>query len=248
MSGIRGEVRAITASLMFVSPQVWKKVVCGLLFTMQMHQLMLLESRGCMIGAIVMAVALLWYMPQTKLNWLAVCTAVILGSILAGPSVVGEFSSSFRQKEDLDVSAVGRFDLWKAGWRITCEYPLLGVGPWAGQRLVPQYIGLAAERKGLHNLFFEISTGCGIPALILYLTYFAIAWVIAVRALWSRRQDPLPEWAEVSYLATASGLVGYFVSSMFSSGALLESSYMLAAFSLATNLVLQHERRFEQAA
>jgi O-antigen ligase len=154
-----------------------------------------------------------------------------------------EFSSSFKKEGERDSSAESRFDIWRAGMQITGDYPLLGVGPWAGQRLVPQYLGLPLQRKGLHNLFFEISTGCGVPALIFYLTYFAVGWTIAVRALWRRKREPLPEWAEIAYLATASGLFGYFVSSMFSSGALLESSYMLCAFALATSLILRRRNR-----
>lgn len=236
---------AISAALMFGSRPLWQKLLAGAVFVLQMHQIMLFESRGCMLGSLAMIPVLLWYMPKTPWNYLAVLTAVLLGSILAGPAVVEEFGSSFKKEGERDSSAESRFDLWRAGMQITSDHPLLGVGPWAGQRLVPQYLGLPLERKGLHNLFFEISTGCGVPALMFYLTYFAIGWAIAVRALWRRKREPLPEWAEIAYLATASGLFGYFVSSMFSSGALLESSYMLCAFSLATSLILRRHTHNE---
>jgi hypothetical protein len=53
----------------------------------------------------------------------------------------------------------------------------------------------------------------------------------------------LPEWAEIAYLAAAGGLIGYMASSMFSSGALLETSYMIAAFALATSLILARDNR-----
>jgi O-antigen ligase len=207
-----------------------------------MHQIMLLESRGCMLGGLAMVPLWLWFMPKTTLNWSAVATALVLGSVLAGPSVVEEFSSSFKPREEMDYSAASRFDLWKAGVAITLDYPLLGVGPWAGQKLVPQYIGLDANRKGLHNVIFEVSTGCGVPALGFYLTFFAIVWWVAVHALRRRQRNPLPEWAEITYLATASGLVGYFVSSMFTSGAALETSYLLVSVALATSLVLRQQR------
>ena len=58
-------------------------------------------------------------------------------------------------------------------------------------------------------------------------------------ALRRRRRQPLPPSAEAVYLGTVTGLFGYFVSSMFSSGALLETSYLVAAASLATGLVLK---------
>lgn len=232
-------VIAISASLMFGSRPLWQKLLAGVVLTLQMHQIMLLESRGCMLGGLAMVPLWLWFMPKTTLNWSAVATALVLGSVLAGPSVVKEFSSSFKPREEMDYSAASRFDLWKAGVAITLDYPLLGVGPWAGQKLVPQYIGLDANRKGLHNVIFEVSTGCGVPALGFYLTFFAMGWWVAVRGLRRRKREPLPEWAEITYLATTSGLVGYLVSSMFTSGAALETSYLLVSVALATSLVLQ---------
>jgi hypothetical protein len=238
-------ILAITMSLMFGSRPLWQKLLAGAVLVLQMHQIMLMESRGCMLGGLAMIPLVLWYMPQTKLNWSAVVMAVVLGGALAGPSVIEEFSSSFKPEGERDGSAESRFDVWRAGMLITADYPLLGVGPWAGQRLVPQYAELPGERKGLHNLIFEISTGCGVPALLFYLGFFAIGWWVALRALRRRKREPLPEWAVVAYLATVSGLVGYFVSSMFSSGAVLESSYMLTAFALATSLVLKRLRSEE---
>jgi len=234
-------VIAISASLMFGSRPLWQKLLAGAVLTLQMHQIMLLESRGCMLGGLAMIPLWLWYMPKTTWNWSAVATALILGSVLAGPSVVKEFSSSFKPEGERDSSAESRFDLWKAGWAITKDYPLLGVGPWAGQKLVPRYLGLATDAKGLHNVIFEVSTGCGVPALLFYLTFFAVGWWIAVRGLRRRKQQPLPEWAETAYLAAGSGLVGYFVSSMFSSGAALETSYLLVSIGLAASLVLEQQ-------
>jgi len=234
---------AISLAIMFGSRDLWKKLLAGAIFTLQMHQIMLMESRGCMLGSLVMAPVFLWFMPRTPWNWAAVWVAVLLGGLLAGPMVVDEFSSSFKSEGELDSSAESRFDIWRAGAAITADYPLLGVGPYAGQRLVPQYAGYSGRQKGLHNLLFEISTGCGVPATICYFSFFAIAWLVAVHGLWGRRRQPLPEWAEISYLAAAGGLIGYMASSMFSSGALLETSYMIAAFALATSLILARDSR-----
>jgi hypothetical protein len=241
-------IMALSCAVMFGIRSLPLKLIAGVIFTLQLHQIMLLESRGCMLGGLAMMPIFLWFMPKTKLNWSAVLVAVALGGTLAGPSVVKEFSSSFASDENRDASAESRFDLWRAGAQITADYPLLGVGPWAGQGLVPSYLGMDTGRKGLHNLIFEISTGCGVPALLLYLSYFAIAWFVAIRALRRRKVAPLPEWAEIIYLGTAAGLVGYFVSSMFSAVAMLESSYMLAAFSLATSLMVARLRRSEARA
>jgi O-antigen ligase len=239
-------IMAISAALMFSTRPLWQKVAAGAIFVLQMHQIMMMESRGCMIGSLVMVPLLLLLMPQTRWNWAAVTAAIVCGAILAGPSVVAEFSSSFRKEGERDSSAESRFLLWKTGARITADYPLLGVGPHAGQKLVAQYLGMPGGRKGLHNLFFEISTGCGVPATVLYCIFFGVAWGTATWALLRRRWQPLPDWAETTYVAVSTGLIGYMVASMFSSGAVLESSYLLGAFGLATSLILARDRRRER--
>lgn len=238
-------VMGISAAIMFGSKTLWMKILAGVIFTLQLHQIMLMQSRGCMLGSLVMAPVLLWFMPKTPMNWTAVATALLLGGTLAGPMVTEEFLSSFKSEGERDSSAQSRFDLWKAGAAITADYPFLGVGPYAGQRLVPQYAGYPVFVKGLHNLLFEVSTGCGIPATICYFSFFGISWLVAARALTRRRRSPLPEWAEICYLAVVTGLVGYMASSMFSSGALLETSYMLAAFGLATSMILSASRGWQ---
>jgi O-antigen ligase len=232
----------LSAGLMLCSRPLWQKLLAGAIFTLQMHQIMLMESRGCMLGCLAMAPLLLWLMPKTVVNWSAVVTAFVLGGALAGPPVVKEFTSSFKQEGERDSSAESRFQLWKAGAAITGDYPLLGVGPYAGQRLVPQYGGFPSDRKALHNLVFEISTGCGIPAVMLYLSFFATAWWASWQGLHSGASRRPPEWACAIYIAAAGGLPGYFVASMFSSGALLESSYMVAAMALATTCVLARDQ------
>ncbi len=111
-----------------------------------------------------------------------------------------------------------------AGYRITLDNALIGVGPYAGQAMVPRYAPEFADlpAKGLHNLFFEISTGCGVPATILYFSYFLIPWFVLSRYYLLNRYDVSPEIGTLC-LTLAIAVPGYFVSSMFSSGALLES-------------------------
>ncbi|QDT60901.1 O-Antigen ligase [Stieleria bergensis] len=210
---------------------------CGFIAILQIHQIMLLQSRGAMLASMMMALIIVWAMPKNRFTIRSTIFCIIATIFLAGPSVVKEFSSSFESDGNRDASADSRFYLWKAGAAITQDYPLLGVGPYAGQRLVPSYYEgeLDTTRKGLHNLAFEISTGFGIPATVLYFAFFMIPWF----SVWSLRSklgnmNNAQDWSGAACVAVLAGIPGYLVGSMFSSGALSESSYCLAAIGLAT--------------
>ena len=227
-------ITAISASLALYSKPVWQKGLAAFILLLQLHQIMLLESRGSMLGAVCMFPILVWYMPKNLTNLWSVGCCTLLAGALAGPPVVEEFMSSFASQEVRDESAESRFKLWKAGLDIALDNPILGVGPWAGQYLVPKYAGYGGDKKGLHNLFFEILSGCGFPATICYFAFFTIA-------AWGtfdlyRRQKSLEseDWISCSALATFTGIIGFMISSMFSAGALLESSYAIAVLGLAT--------------
>lgn len=236
-------IMAVSASLAAYSKPLWQKLFAAGILSLQAHQIMLMESRGCMLGAIPMLALVVWFMPKTKVNVWGVACSALLGAALAGPPVVKEFASSFEKGENRDSSAESRFDLWKAGYQITMDHPVIGVGPWAGQFLVPRYLGLPGRQKGLHNLYFEIGAGCGIPAAICYFSYFLIAGWASFRLLWRQKREPIPDWLGCLCLAVFPGLIGYMVSSMFSAGAMLESSYALAAGGLAGTCVWAAEKR-----
>lgn len=202
---------------------------------LQIHQVMLLQSRGAMLASILMVSIVVWYAPRTRQNVVTILTGLVMVTLLAGPSVVNEFKSSFESEDKRDSSADSRFYLWQAGWRITMNYPVMGVGPNAARVLVPkpQYYegGLATGNKALHNLFFDVSTGTGVPGFILYFSVYGIA----IYTSYKKYQ----KGANVEYdpirLSILAGLTGYLSGSMFSSGLLFEAPYVLIVAALAAN-------------
>ena len=242
-------VPLLGVSLAFVMCETapWKKL--GMLFVsvLQIHEIMLLQSRGSMLAFFPMVAILLWKMPRTKLN----LQIAIMGSactfLLAGPSVVEEFSSIFVKAEDRDNSAESRFYLWQAGFRITMDYPLTGVGLDAGRVLVPQerYYdgGLTTTNKALHNLFFDVSTGTGIPGLLAYLVFI----LIPIWCVW-KNYEPTQHGFASCELAVLCGSVGYLVASNFSSGLTIESAYVLTTAGYALIIVRSRTLRHAPSA
>ncbi len=213
----------------------------------QIHQLMLMGSRGCMVGLLPMLAFIIFKIPRTRQNIREVACVGLAAFALAGPSVVKEFSSSFASAEGRDNSAQSRFYLWDAGLRITMDYPILGAGPNAARVLVPDYYegGLTAKKKALHNLFFDVSAGTGLIGFFLFFTFIGIPVLACMRV--NQRHKTIPP--EIR-LAIAGGLIGYLTASFFSSGLLIESSYILiiAGYAAINISELEHSRRVNASA
>jgi O-antigen ligase len=229
-------IAAIAFALLMTMKDWRLRALAGLIFVLQMHQIMILQSRGTMLGGILLVALGVLFMPKNRTSITMISTGLLLGIILAGPSVIEEFNSSFKAEGELDSSAESRYYIWKAGAAIMADYPLLGVGPWAGEVMVPRYYegdigGMTA--KALHNLFFEIGTGVGIPGLIAYLLFFGIPWVAHFQ-LWLKERETMEPWMRVSNLSVLCGVPGYWAASMFSSGALIESPYLLVVLGCAS--------------
>lgn len=230
-------IPVLALSIAFIlSP--WKWWIRGIAIAiclMQLHQLMLMESRGSMLGAVLTAAIAIYYCPKSTVTNTVLLASTALVCLLAGPPVVREFASIFGGEGDLDVSAESRFYLWKAGAAIMWDYTLLGVGPGCSSSFVPLYYDYtllkADNEKALHNLFFEIMCDNGIFAGLIYLGFFLLPWTM----VWLNRRRFLQENARQCTLALGviAGIPGYFLASMFSSGTLIESSYLLPIIACA---------------
>ena len=230
---------ALTLATLFTDRRRWVRGVMALVAVLQLHQIMILESRGTMLGVLLLLVIAVWRMPRRRINYGMVCGGMLAGAVLAGPPVVQEFSTIFRGDGERDSSADSRFHLWKAGLAITADHPVLGVGPWSGQMLVPEYyegeLPPGTRRKALHNLLFELSTGSGVPATICFLGFFWFPWRAAGRQL-NERSPEDPDDSMVP-LAVYAGVPAFWLASMFSSGLLIESPYVLVALGIAWHRV-----------
>jgi O-antigen ligase len=221
----------------------WRRACYFLASILCIHLLMLLMSRGAMLGALPLLPLLVLKAPRTRRNLRDFTIALLAVFVLAGPSVVKEFSTIFASEQNRDSSAESRFHLWEAGAKITSDYPLLGVGPNSGRYLVPTKAywngsPLDSNSKALHNVFFDLSTGIGIPGLLIYLSLFAIPIISA----W-KMYDPNDYVLGPLNLSVFAGLITFFCASFFSSGLLIESPYIL----LVAGYALINIRADEQA-
>jgi O-antigen ligase len=240
-------VICISIAYFFSANLPWRQFLVAFFLAMQIHQIMILESRGTMLGVLLCGAFAVYFMPKNPRTIAATIAIGIVGAVLAGPPVIKEFSSIFESKEKQDTSASSRYTLWRAGTEIMLENPITGVGPWAGEAYVPKHIPGYKERrnyKALHNLFFEIGTGMGVPGVGAYLLFFAIPWFMHLK-LWRLHRQEMSELMTVCNLAALAGIPGYWLASMFSSGALIETSYLMVVSACASLAIFQTQLQKE---
>jgi O-antigen ligase len=220
---------AMAIALALYSKNTAARLIALGVFVLQMHQLMIMQSRGTFMGGLLLALIALWFMPKSKGNIAVAILAIGAGVILAGPSVIEEFNSSFKEQTELDASADSRFKLWSAGTAIIADHPIFGVGPWMGQFYVPRYYegDLNSGVKALHNLFFEVGTGMGLLGLVPFLAFYWFPWLAHLRMRRTYQNSDRHVAIKASSFACLCGIPAYWLASMFSSAALIESSYLL---------------------
>jgi probable O-glycosylation ligase (exosortase A-associated) len=234
---------AFAAALAIYCKPIWQRALAGAVLALEVHQMLLLDSRGGMASMVGMFLLGLILMPKRFDTLAGAAVVIALGLALAGPQVVKRFQSIFVEEKKLDESAQSRFQLWQAGWRIMNAYPVIGCGLFAGERLVPKFSPFKDEKeKAIHNLALDIGAGTGFTGIAFYLAFFGFGWWCAVKLLFLQRR--LPTWAGTVALGTTVGLPAYWFGSMFSSSALIEAPYLMVTLAVCAFAVAKR-RQYE---
>ena len=135
-------------------------------------------------------------------------TLAIMGMLQKGP-----FSSFFYKP-----SVTYRGDYWRAGFEMMKDYPFFGIGldsygDWYRQYRTFEAIerrGPSAVTDSAHNVFFDISTTAGIPALIAYIVIVSLALRTVYKRIKSLKSfDPI-------FVAILVMWLGYLAQSVIS--------------------------------
>jgi hypothetical protein len=232
---------AFAAALCIYCKPIWQRLLAGGILALEVHQMLLLDSRGGMASMLVMFALGLLLMPKRIDTMGGAAIVLALGLSLAGPQVVKRFESIFAGEKKLDESAQSRFHLWNAGFRIMNEYPFLGAGLFAGEKLVPKFSPFKDEKeKALHNLALDIGSGTGYFGLAFFIAFFVFGWLCAMKLLFLAKT--LPTWAGTAGLGASCGLPSYWFGSMFSSSALIEAPYLAVAIVVCAYSIARSQR------
>ena len=224
---------AFSLCLFFFTKSIYLRVFALLSTFILVHQSFILESRGAMLGIAVMALIVFGSIRKTpKVFFLTFCLSVAV-IFVAGPPVLNEFSSIFAEKEVRDVSAESRFMLWSAALRIAIDHPLLGVGPYGGQFVIPQYEPMYKDlfAKHPHNIFLEVASGCGLIALTAFCTICMMPVFAAMRLRKKFRRVREPD-LEFLTLVPLVGVPGIALTGFFCGSGMMESIYYFVGISM----------------
>jgi hypothetical protein len=121
--------------------------------------------------------------------WLIGAVSVILDILQKTPwkSILYKESVSYRG------------DFWRAGWQMTLDNPIFGVGLDGYRDNFRFYRDQVATDRNpnamvdsAHNVFIDISSGGGFPLLIIYITILLLAFISAVKVIRSSNAfDPI---------------------------------------------------------
>jgi O-antigen ligase len=144
--------------------------------------------------------------------------------------------------EEAEESGDARSYLLKQSLIYTLQHPIFGIG--FGQ--FPNYEGRLSLQAGkignwheTHNSFTEVSSECGIPALIFFVLGIGSAFLSVNRTYRKARREGYPEIATAGFCYLLS-MVGYVVSIAFLSNAF--RSYLPVMIGLAIALSTAAER------
>jgi O-antigen ligase len=202
--------------------------------------LMLTASRGALLGlgaSLLLAPILVG--PGRRL--MAVLLAVVVVGCTVGyatylaPDIVARITEE-------DSTGSGRTDIWKVGWRIVEDKPIVGVGAdnFANSTVhyllepgaIPNSDYIVDTPKVAHNIYLQVLAELGAVGLILFLFVLAVPLVVAMRAartfahLGDRSMDLLTR-------ALVIALAGWLASAFFSSAIYSKQFWMLLAVCVA---------------
>jgi O-antigen ligase len=213
-------------------------------------------SRGALIGfAAVVSVLFLRSSFANKMKLATVGILVILLGLIFVPRPVlqryfvffDRDSDSTSAMDDIAVSSSeARLHILLQSIRITLQHPVFGVG--AGQFQVAatedsREHNERAQWKLTHNMYTELSSECGIPALLFYVTamVYSFKWTKALYAEGALEGHPEREKvANMAFCLTLS-LIAFGVTSLFSSVAYQSLFPTLAGLAVALSRSVKQE-------
>jgi len=220
-------------------------------------------SRGCMIALAVMLLFAVWRASPGQRAAIIVVSGVLAVGIpfMLPGNVLTRLGSLFSDRNDANLSieehgtmaeaqesSAARAYLLKQSLLYTFQHPLFGVGP--GQ--FPNYEGKERLGEGkhgswhvTHNFLTQVSSECGIPALVFMLLSLGSAVLLVNHTYRQARQKGFSDIANACFCYQL-GMVGYLCSIIFLAHAYGFYLPTLIGLAVSTSLVAMREMSAQQ--
>jgi probable O-glycosylation ligase (exosortase A-associated) len=208
-----------------------RKIAWWALLVPTFYAILLTQSRGGMLAAVVVVV--FWSMRAVKRAPLILGVACFAAALVfVSPNNPWSRRTQEATAYGEDVSARGRIDAWRTGLNIAKERPFTGVGAGAFMIAWPEFApGDAGEVRTQHNTFIQLLSELGIPAILLFVTALLGALFGMRRA--SKLNSSLQPYAR----GIQCGLVGFAICSIWGGIAFTWPIYLLLALAFAARRI-----------
>lgn len=233
--------------LFFIHPPLRNRIIAALCIAPAIYFTLKTGSRGGLL-AIALLLAVSFFLSRNRLKMLLFLLPIFLGaSLLVSEQTLHRLTYIvFKMDESAvplsrgDISSLAsqmeREKLLKQSIRMTLSHPLVGVGPGmfalaAADEAKAQ--GIWSPWLGTHNSYTEVSSECGIPAVICYVTVI-FSCILMNHRLYQRSVDnpALRELAGLS-LTCLFSIIVYAFSTIFFHISYSSILPTLAGFSIA---------------
>jgi O-antigen ligase len=152
---------------------LWQKGLITLSVGLMIHTILFSNSRGAMLGLIVLAGTSFIVMPKRPVYFFLLLLAIGATLSVTGDSVWARFNSSFGTERDS--SAESRVVMWNLCLREAASRPVFGLGP----HHFPVYarsFGLTRGKEA-HTTWLQLAAEIGIPGVGFLLAFYCTALV-----------------------------------------------------------------------
>jgi len=167
-----------------------------------------------------------------------------LSTIVANPETEYAKTTDENLRHALE-SQMARQSLQKRAIRLALEHPLFGVGPlmFADEAdvLVRQETGRKSGWQGTHNVYLQVASEAGIPALILYLANIVLCVTTSYRSVKLCRGIPEYRSAHAQSLGLLLVVVGYAINIAFCNVLFESHLSMLVGLTAANMMAIKRE-------
>jgi len=220
---------SMAVMLLESEPKGWVRWAAILGVVLLPMLILMTQSRGVFLGLLVfIAIALAGQRRRLRLVFRLGVVALLLAAIVpagvwdrVGSLRHATSTASLEQVDGAEGSALQRFEIWRVGWKISRDHPLMGVGlgayPLHHERyaLDPEFNPTAQGPRDTHSLYLRVLAETGYPGFLLYFGMLLTVGISAERT--RRRCRGVLDTAARQLLVLEAGLAAFLAAAVFGS-------------------------------
>jgi len=205
-------------------------------------------SRGALIALFLVLLCIL-FRASVMQRVAILVIAIVLGAgvmvVLPGQTLARLGSLFGEEHKEADESAESRWYLFKTSVLYTIQHPIFGVGPdqfadYEGQSSLAE--GKHGNWHATHNAFTQVSSECGIPALLFFVGALVSACRLVIRTYNRAKREGYPEIANACFCYLLA-MVGYLGSLVFLAEAYSFKLLVMVGLSVALSFAANRQMK-----